>query len=269
MPTNLDQKKTIGIIGSAGLLGSDLVRFLQKNYKVDGISRESYDTFRGKHYDVIINANGNSKRYWANEHPLEDFEKSTISVYKSIFDFSFGTYIYISSPDVYEDHSGPHSTKEEGAVDSQKLSPYGFHKHLGELIVKRCGSDYLILRPAAILGAGLKKGPIFDILSGKQSFIGLDSQIQLVTTEEIANVIRYLLEQPLRNEIYNVGGRGTFLLRDMEKYTKGVILSDNGTEKQTYEMNVEKLGGIRPLKTSEEYLKEFLLSSQDLFTIKS
>ncbi|MDP3052546.1 MAG: NAD-dependent epimerase/dehydratase family protein [bacterium] len=269
MSVRIDQKKTIGVIGGMGLLGLDLVRFLQKNYKVDGITRENYDTFRGKHYDVVINANGNSKRFWANEHPLEDFEKSTFSVYKSLFDFSFGMYVFISSPDVYEDYSNPGSTKEDRIIDPQKLSPYGFHKHLGELIVRRCKSNYLILRSAAILGTGLKKGPIFDILCGKKPFVGLDSQIQLVTTEEIANIVQYLLGRLSKNEIYNVGGRGTFLLKNMTKYIGSIVPPDSGVEKQIYEMNVEKLGGIYPLKTSEEYLQEFFLSSGKLLSLKS
>lgn len=266
----MDSEKTIGVIGSNGLLGSNLVEFLGKKYKkIEGINRENYGSLRGKHYDILINANGNSKRFWANEHPLEDFEMSTISVYKSVFDFNFETYIYISSPDIYEDHSGPRSTEEKQVINPQKLFPYGFHKYLSELIVRRHARNYLILRPTAILGPGLKKGPIFDILSGGKLFVSLDSKIQMVTTEEIANVIGRLSELDVKNEIYNVGGRGAFLLRDIKKYAKDIVLPDGGTEKQMYEMNVEKLGAIYPLKTSDEYVEEFLLSGGNLISARA
>lgn len=265
----MDSEKTIGIIGSKGLLGSDLVRFLEGKYKkIEGINRENYDSLRGAHYDVLINANGNSKRFWANEHPLKDFEMSTLSVYKSVSDFSFGTYIYISSPDVYAEHSSPLLTKEEQVIDSQKLSSYGFHKYLGELIVRKHASKYLILRPAAILGAGLKKGPFFDILNGNKLFVSLNSRIQTITTEEIANVIRCLLEQPAESGIYNVGGRGAFLLEDIKKYAGNIVLPESGAEEQVYEMNVKKLGELYPLKTSDEYVEEFIRSGGKLLLPK-
>ena len=140
------KSKRIAIIGANGMLGSDLVAYLSKHFSVTAITKENYTSFVNKDFDIVINANGNSKRFWANEHILEDFTLSTVSVYKSLFDFEYKVYIYISSSDVYPDHTNKKSTKEDQPIFSSALSPYGFHKYLSELIVQTNVKKYLILR---------------------------------------------------------------------------------------------------------------------------
>src|SRR3989344_5662480 len=138
------KKIKIGILGGNGLVGSDLVRFLGRNYKVDSITRENYNDKKGKNYRIFINANGNSKRYWANQNPLEDFFTSTVSVYQSIYDFPCDLYIYISSPDVYENHAEQDHTKEEAVINPKNLETYGLHNYLSELIIKAHKKNFLI-----------------------------------------------------------------------------------------------------------------------------
>ena len=65
--------KTIGILGGTGMLGSDLVTILKKYFKVVPITKLNYSKCVGKSFDILINANGNSRRYWANQNPVEDF----------------------------------------------------------------------------------------------------------------------------------------------------------------------------------------------------
>jgi len=251
------KKLSIAVLGGRGMLGSDLVRFLDDRYIVHAIDRDNYEDCRGKEYDILINANGNSKRFWANEHIFEDFEASTISVYRSIFDFKFKKYIYISSSDVYNNHSSYIHTKEEQAIDAEILSPYGFHKYLSERIVQNNVKDYLILRSCMVLGMNLKKGPLYDIYNGSPLFISLDSWLQFITTGEIANIIMALIERGTRKQIFNVGGVGSFSLTDISRYVKEPVTVAKNAEKQEYEMDVSKLNGIYPLKTSEQYLEQF------------
>src|SRR3989344_8416138 len=116
------------------MLGSDLIRYLGEGFNITSINKENYQTFIGKSFDIVINANGNSKRFWANQNPQDDFLTSTISVYKSIFDFSSDIYIHISSPDVYENHTSTRSTNEAQKINAENLSTYGFHKYLSEQI---------------------------------------------------------------------------------------------------------------------------------------
>ena len=129
--------KTLAIIGSNGMLGSDLVQLFHTQFLVTPISKEKYNFYKGHFFDIVINVNGNSKRFWANQNPLDDFVKSTMSVYQTIIDFPCSIYIYISSSDIYENHINPKYTNENEKINPQNLQPYGFNKYVSELIVKR------------------------------------------------------------------------------------------------------------------------------------
>lgn len=247
------------ILGGNGLLGSDLVKYLSAEYEVTSITKKNYNENKEKKFDFFINANGNSKRYWALQNVYEDFEASTASVYKTIFDFKFKKYIYISSADVYPNPSGPLKTSESTKIDINKQNTYGFHKFLSEQIVKKHSDDWLILRSSAILGTNLKKGPFFDVLNDQQLFITLDTRLQFITATTIAKIVEVLLKKSIKRKIFNIGGLGTFDFSNIGDYFHQKINFSSKAKKQTYEMNVQKLKKIYPeLRTSTEYVEEFL-----------
>lgn len=249
----------MAIIGSNGMLGSDLVRYFRQNFQVTSIHKENYQTHLGKSFDILINANGNSKRFWANKNPQDDFLASTVSVYQSIFDFPCDTYIYISSPDVYEHHESPDRTKENLEINPENLRPYGLNKYLAELIVKKYKKNFLVLRCSMILGTDLKKGPFYDIAHNNPLFVTSESRLQLITTHALFGIIKSILGKNVLNNILNVGGMGTFAFAKLNKYFNKRIDVSADAKKQVYEMNVEKIKHLYPsLKTSEEYLQDFL-----------
>lgn len=241
------------------MLGSDLIRYLRRKFRVTPIHKENYQACVGKSFDIIINANGNSKRFWANQNPLNDFIASTVSVYQSIFDFYSDIYIYISSPDVYEDHTGPEHTKEIMEINPKNLKPYGLHKYLSELIVKKYKEKFLILRSSMILGTNVQKGPIYDAIHNHSLFITLNSRLQLITTRAIAEIIETLLENSVTGDTINIGGVETFAFAKIREYINRQVQISPKAETQIYEINVKKIKRLYPdLKTSEEYLQEFL-----------
>lgn len=245
------------------MLGSDLAAFLSESYHIDAIDLDDYAGCAGNYYDILVNANGNSRRFWANQNPLEDFSASTLSVYKSLFDFKFNKYIYISSSDVYPDHTGPSTAREDVEIDSQKLSPYGLHKYLSEEIIRNRCNDYLILRMSMMLGRSLRKGPFYDILHGNELLVTLDSRLQLITTRAVAEVIKKLMSEDVNNEAFNVGGRGVFDFRNVKKYFDVPLRFAPAAETQVYEMDVAKISKLCTLKTSEEYLNDFRNSTKE------
>ena len=254
-----DKNFKIGILGGKGLLGSNLVSFLNANFKTDSITRENYEKKKGTYYWVLINANGNTKRYWANQNPVDDFLASTVSVYQSIFDFPSNLYIYISSADAYENHTNPKYTSETKKINPANLQPYGLNKYLAELIVKRYKQNFLILRSSMILGKNLKKGPLFDILHNKPLFITLKSKLQLITTYAITEIIEILIKNFRASETINIGGKDSFSFTKIQKYFDQGIKILPQAETQVYHMDVKKVRKLYPsLKTSEEYLQEFI-----------
>ncbi|MBI2599310.1 NAD-dependent epimerase/dehydratase family protein [Candidatus Daviesbacteria bacterium] len=251
--------KKIAVIGGNGMLGSDLVKYLSSTYSVTSITKDNYAQNTQKEFDIVINANGNSRRYWANQNPRDDFFSSTVSVINSIFDFPSKFFIYVSSSDVYENHTAKKYTKEGDSTVSTNLSPYGFHKHLAEVIVKKYKEKFLILRCSMILGSNLRKGPIYDIIQNQPLYITLSSRLQLITTQAIAQIIKTLLKKSVVNQTLNIGGDGSFHFARIQKFLKKKIRISADAETQTYEMSVRKIKKLYPkLKTSEEYLQEFL-----------
>src|SRR3989344_2560445 len=182
----------IGILGGNGLVGSDLTKYFSSQHQVTPIARESYSRNKKEKFDIFVNANGNSKRFWALKNIFPDFEASTISVYKSIFDFQFKKYIYISSVDVYPNPSSPNTTKETSKINISKQNSYGFHKYLSEQIVKKHLSDWIILRPSSILGINLKKGPLLDALNNNLLYITPDSKLQYISTCALFEILQVL-----------------------------------------------------------------------------
>lgn len=251
--------KSLAIIGSRGMVGSDLTQYLKSYFgKVTSIDRKNYDQHKGKRFDIVINANGNSNKIWAKNNVLSDFAASTTSVYKSLFDFPCKTYIYISSADVYPNHTNKKFTYESKTINVEGLSPYGFHKYLSESIVKNFSRNYVILRCPMIIGTNLKKGPIYDILHNSRLFVTGESAFQMITTYELAQIIYFLLVQNITKEVFNVGGKGTVVLGKITESVRKLVTFPKDGETVKYEINVSKLDKIYHLKTSGEYLQDFL-----------
>lgn len=253
--------KNLAIIGGRGMVGSDLMQYLKSYFgRITSIDRENYDQHRGKHFDIIINANGNSNKIWAKNNVLSDFSASTASVYASLLDFPCKTYIYISSADVYSNHTSQKFTYESKTIEVENLSSYGFHKYLSECIVRNFIKNYIILRCPMILGTNLKKGPIYDILHDSRLFVSQDSAFQMITTHELAQIIYFLLAQNITKEVFNVGGRGTLMLGKIAEYLNKSVTFPKDVETAKYEINVSKLDKIYHLKTSGEYLQDLVKS---------
>lgn len=255
----MKHSKSLAIIGSSGMVGSDLAQNLKPYFQtVIGIDRKNYEQYRGKNFDVVINANGNSNKRWAKDHVLEDFAASTISVYQSLFDFTCKTYIYISSTDVYSNHTSTRTTNESTILEPENLAPYGFHKYVSEYIVRNFTKNHLILRCPMMLGANLRKGPIYDIFKDARIFVNPKSAYQILTTKELSRIIAFLLDQNIINQTFNAGGRGKVPLGTIIKELKRPVAFPHNGETHLYETNVSKLQKMYHLKTSAQYLKDFL-----------
>lgn len=253
----------IGVIGAQGFVGSAMAGYFKDNgHNVIGITRQNYRELRGSHTDILINANGNSRRYWADRNVPADFQASTASACLSLFDFHYGMYVYISSSDIYPFHGDPKRTAENERIEGRLLCPYGFHKLLSEQIVSRYCSKYLIARCSAMLGPGLKKGPVKDALDGRPLFITLDSGIQFIPARTVGEIIARVLEAGSSNETYNIGGVGAFDFRKLEGILKRKVTVSENAERQAYEMSVQKIARIFDVHTSESYLKEFLKTQE-------
>ena len=252
----------IYLFGGNGFIGSAFAKKFKEariNYKI--ITRDNFMEIQGTSCDLLINANGNSKKYLANTDPLTDFDLSTRSVLETLTLVDAKRYIYLSSGDVYPDQSSEDLTSEDFLLNPSKMSYYGLHKYLSELLVKSYSKNWLIFRLGGLVGPNLKKNPIFDIINDQKLWINLDSELQYLSSENLVNTITLIEKMGVSHEIINICGVGTIKLRDIYEALNSKSQYDPYAPKVKYILNLRKISNIiSPFKipASREIIYEFI-----------
>lgn len=261
--------KKVIILGGRGFLGAALCAEAGRlGWEVLPVGRADYDNCAGAACDLIINADGNSKKYLADRDPNLDFDLSVRSVARSLHDFRAGLYLYLSSIDVYPNKSNPSCNHEETPIAPDKISAYGFHKFLAEQIVRRSAPAWIILRLGGFVGAGLKKNSIYDMLYGQPLRVHPDSRYQYMDTAVMAAIAFRLAENTHAKSIFNLTGEGTVSLREIARLIPGDPLAGApaAVAPEHYEVNVSKIkmfAEIPPTRrTVENYVKGMLAGAE-------
>ena len=258
----------IYVIGKTGLVGSAICSYFDRQeISCQGINRENYQQFVGGEVDCLINANGSGFKSQANANPRLDFEKNVTSTVNYIFDFKYKIFIHISSIDVYPNPESCEKTHEDIAIEIERTIPYGFHKYLAELIVRRYCPRWLILRLGGLVGANLKKNPIYDWTHNKPLLISKESRLTFIHTEIVAQIIEQLIQKNVTNEIINVCSSDSIRLNDLAGIHDFKIVEAAGVGSlsvQDYNINVNKLKRFFSVGTSRAYIEKYL--KENLFS---
>lgn len=252
----------IYILGGSGFVGSAYARLfeaLKLPHRV--ITRQNYTEWVGTSCDLLINAAGNSKKFLADRDPLAEFEASVTSVHRSLIDFNATQYVYLSSCDVYGDCSGP-GTSEASELHFAQQSVYGFHKYLAEQCVQKLAPKWLIFRMGGFVGPGLKKNPIFDMLTGSPLWLDPRSRLQYMHTDMAAQIVWQLCQKGASAEIFNLCGSGTIELSEVYEQTGKRSAVQPNSPQVTYEVNVDKLKSIVTVPDSRQAVLSFVASYQ-------
>ena len=234
----------IGVIGAKGLVGRAIFEKLKKEHHVTGIMKHNYNLRLGAEFDILINANGNSRKWWANQNPLGDFEASVQSVAKSLFDFKYKKYIFISSIDAEEPRGH-----------------YGFNKRIAEDLVKQYTEKWQIVRLCSVIGKNMEKGPVYDIKHGRPVYLTSGSTLQLISTEAVADEIALGIPQELTVKLSAVNNNLLRLYSPVNITIKEIArilnkpLTIDGTAREEHYRFTPTLAGF---KTPEQYLREIL-----------
>ena len=226
----------IGVIGGSGFIGSEICRqFESKINKVINITESGTDK---KYFDILINANGNPYKYLAEQNPVRDFDMAVRTVYESIINYNFNLYVYVSSIDV-----------------ESPITCYGCNRLIAEEIVRVYCQDYLIIRLCSIIGPGMKKGVVKDILEGSPSRLTVDSQLYLMTVDEVARkLINIVTDNQIRNQAVRFYSKAPI---DVYNIYKTIDKDCNISENAKYEHYFFP-GSHLGFLTSQEYLKQIL-----------
>jgi nucleoside-diphosphate-sugar epimerase len=249
----------IFVIGGNGFVGSAFGRAcaaVGREYAV--ITRQNYDEFRGRACSVLVNANGNSKKFLSNDQPLLDFDLSVRSVRASLTDFRFDTYVMLSSCDVYPDCSTPATTREDDPIDVAKQSRYGFHKYLAEQCVRHAARRHLVFRMGGFVGPGLRKNAIHDILTGGPLWLDPQSELQFLPTDELARVVLRMVDDGVANDTFNACGRGVIRLAEVVRLAGRDVPVKPGAPTVRYEIGLDKISRHLTLPETRESVTEFV-----------
>jgi nucleoside-diphosphate-sugar epimerase len=253
-------KPEVIVLGGKGFVGSAFVR----RCRAEGISclvadLDNYENLRGENCGLLVNADGNSKKYLAREKPRDDFRLSVESVLASLRDFRYRRYVYISSVDVYPRHSRPEESREEAAGEGIPASHYGLHKYLGELLVRHYASRWLIIRMGGVLGEGLKKNPVYDLIHGRPLRVDERSRYQYLLTDQVAEIVLRLAREEREGEIFNLCGKGTVSLKDIRSWLKKPLrYAGEDIPRERYEISTEKIEEILTLPRSRDVARKFV-----------
>ena len=251
----------IFVIGGNGFVGSGFVRHLHsQGIAVTVVDRTNYDQLIGAECDILINANGNSKKFLAKDDPKAEFQASVVSVRNSLVDFKFKKYVFLSTSDVYPDCSKPELTREDISFNVAEQSPYGFHKHLAELCVQHAAKDWLIIRQGGFVGPGMKKNAVYDILFGEKIWVHPESRFQFIHTDDSARVVLSLIDKGVTNEIINVTARGTISAAEIMRLAGRDVPHPQDAEPVTYEISTEKTASLVELPLTSDMVRRFLTS---------
>lgn len=249
------------IIGGRGFVGSAISAVAEElGWQVTIAGRTESQSLAGTAFDLVVNANGNASRFRAEQDPLFDFEASLATVYRSLFDFPCDRYVFLSTVDVYNRPEDREETREDTPIDPLALGAYGFHKRQAELSVMRTCPHYLVLRLGQMVGFGLKKGPLYDIMNNQPLWIDSQSRLPFINTTNVGYALFQLLEAGVDREVFNVCGRGSIEFSRVQELFPSVEPSTNQTElaSQVYEIATEKAEQYCQLPDSWDEIKTFV-----------
>jgi len=149
---------TNALIGYSGFVGSTLLKqtAFDKLYRSNNIHEIAGQTF-----DMVVCAGAPAQKWKANQAPEHDRQviDNLISRLKTI---ACERFVLISTVDVFK---SPLAVDERSEIDTDNLHPFGLHRRQLENFVLRHFDRPTIIRLPGLVGPGLRKNAIYDLLN--------------------------------------------------------------------------------------------------------
>ena len=253
----------VTIIGAEGFVGSAFAAHLSGlgGIETNLVTRRSYADTAGTASDIVIDVASNSRKYLADRQPVEEFDLSVTHRLRTLHDFPADLHVHISSVDVYSDLTSPETTRDNSVTDIAKASHYGFHKLLAEQTVQHYAASWLIVRLAGMVGPGLRKNPVYDILHGQPLRIHPRSLYQFMNTADMARIAWTLVERGVTGETFNVCGEGVISpseIADLAGREMNLSMLEPTAQPRVVDINAEKISKIMSIPDTRETLARFI-----------
>ena len=149
------------LIGHSGFVGSTLKRqhCFSHQYRSTTI-----DEIANQAFDLVVCAGAPAKKWLANQQPLQD-RCSITKLITALNSVQTERFVLISTVDVFASTIG---VNERSPVPLEDLHAYGLHRRELELFVEQEFPGALIIRLPGLVGPGLRKNIIYDILNNNE-----------------------------------------------------------------------------------------------------
>lgn len=156
------------LIGYTGFVGSTLL----KQHKFDSLYRSTnIADIEQQSFSMVIGAGAPAQKWIANKNPEEDLAKITALI-NHLKTINAERFILISTVDVFKH---PVGVNEQTPIEVDGLHAYGANRRLLEQFVESHFKHHLIVRLPGLVGPGLRKNIIFDLLNDNNTG-GVDSR---------------------------------------------------------------------------------------------
>lgn len=146
------------LIGFTGFVGS----LLLKQNKFDELfNSKNIHNLPRKCYDLVLCSAAPAQKWIANRDPAADLQNIELLI-KNLKTVTCKTFVLISTVDVFKN---PIGVDEKTPIVEDGLHPYGLHRRILEKFVEDNFSSHLIVRLPGLVGPGLRKNVIFDVLN--------------------------------------------------------------------------------------------------------
>lgn len=172
------------IIGHRGFVGGNLSRQFPQ---ATGVGRQEIGALAGHTFGDIYCAAPQAKKWWANQNPEQDRLEMDALIEACSRLACTGSFILFSTVDVYDPPVGV----DERCQPPEESHPYGRHRFmLEQTVLDLFGSQARIIRLPALVGHGLKKNIIYDLLNHNNvEQINPNSAFQWFNLDQLPSII--------------------------------------------------------------------------------
>ena len=156
------------LIGYSGFVGSTLAKQTSFGACYRSMSIGDID---GKRFDTLVCAAAPAQKWLANREPEADWQNIN-GLITHLRTLTCNTFVLISTVDVFK---AAVEVDEDSVVEEVGLHAYGLHRRRLEQFVEGHFPNHLIVRLPGLVGPGLRKNVIFDLLN-RNNLQAIDSR---------------------------------------------------------------------------------------------
>lgn len=156
------------LVGGTGFVGTTLRR--QRSFDV-AVSSATVGEIDGTEHETVVCAAAPAQKWIANQDPEADRARID-GLMAHLSEIKADRFVLISTVDVFGD---PRGVDEESHVSEEGLHAYGLNRRRLERFVEDTFASHLIVRLPGLVGPGLRKNVVFDLLHGN-NLTAIDSR---------------------------------------------------------------------------------------------